>query len=60
MTRSIQVVDVAAGGKHTLFRSSDDQVYAAGMNDFGQLGQGDRVQRIQKNVEPLEIQSGAI
>ena len=43
MTRSIQVVDVAAGGKHTLFMtgSPESAVLAAGMNDFGQLGQGD-------------------
>ena len=45
-TRSIKVIDVAAGGKHTLFMTEDSQVMAAGMNDFGQLGQGDQRQRL--------------
>ena len=31
------------------------QVYAAGMNDFGQLGLGPDAARIQKNIEPREI-----
>ena len=40
-TRGVKVTDVAAGGKHTLFMTEQNQVLAAGMNDFGQLGQGD-------------------
>ena len=38
VTRSMKVIDVAAGGKHTLFMTESNKVYTAGMNDFGQLG----------------------
>lgn len=34
-TRGVKVTDVAAGGKHTLFMTEQNQVLAAGMNDFG-------------------------
>lgn len=34
----MKVIDVAAGGKHTLFMTESNKVYTAGMNDFGQLG----------------------
>ena len=51
----MKVIDVAAGGKHTLFMTDSKKVFTAGMNDFGQLGQGDATQRLQKNSEPLEV-----
>ncbi len=41
----IKAMDVAAGGGHSLALGSDSQVYAWGFNGYGQLGQGDRIDR---------------
>ena len=42
-----KVSQVVCGADHTLVSTSDGVVYAWGMNDFGQLGVGDRENRIQ-------------
>ncbi len=34
------VIDIAAGGKHTVYLKSDRTVWAAGRNRYGQLGDG--------------------
>jgi alpha-tubulin suppressor-like RCC1 family protein len=42
----INVVQIAAGAYHSLFLSEMAAVYASGLNDDGQLGQGDTVPRL--------------
>ncbi|KAA8547058.1 hypothetical protein F0562_003487 [Nyssa sinensis] len=44
--------DIACGGAHTLFLTETGRVYAAGLNDFGQLGISDDKTY---TTEPLEV-----
>nr|GEV34951.1 ultraviolet-B receptor UVR8 isoform X1 [Tanacetum cinerariifolium] len=44
--------DVACGGAHTLFLTDNGSVYAAGLNDHGQLGVSDG---IEYTIDPLEV-----
>jgi alpha-tubulin suppressor-like RCC1 family protein len=37
---------IAAGVNHTVVMTSDNKLYAWGLNDFGQLGNGDQVTRV--------------
>jgi alpha-tubulin suppressor-like RCC1 family protein len=39
------VVAIYAGGYHTVYLKSNDTVWAAGLNDYGQLGDGTTTQR---------------
>ncbi|OMO51999.1 Regulator of chromosome condensation, RCC1, partial [Corchorus capsularis] len=43
---------IACGGAHTLFLTETGRVYAAGLNDFGQLGSSDSVNY---SMEPIEV-----
>lgn len=40
---SVKFTDASAGGSHTLFLGSDGNVYGVGMNSWGELGNGSRV-----------------
>uniref|UniRef100_A0A2P2K1N2 RCC1-like domain-containing protein n=1 Tax=Rhizophora mucronata TaxID=61149 RepID=A0A2P2K1N2_RHIMU len=46
------LVSIACGGAHTLVLTDTGRVYAAGLNDFGQLGVSDN---IAYSMEPLEV-----
>uniref|UniRef100_A0A0E0R9J0 RCC1-like domain-containing protein n=1 Tax=Oryza rufipogon TaxID=4529 RepID=A0A0E0R9J0_ORYRU len=43
---------LACGGAHTLFLTESGRVFAAGLNDFGQLGIGSSVTH---SLEPIEV-----
>ena len=43
------------GDMHSFVFSQNLQVFAAGMNDFGQLGTGPDDDRVQQNIEPREV-----
>ena len=45
------VVGIAAGGNHTTFLKSDGTVWAAGRNDYGQLGDGTTTERL----NPMQV-----
>ena len=49
-------IDIEAVSKHSLALSQDYQVFGWGWNNFGQLGLGDRKERM--NPEKLELPSG--
>ena len=37
---------IAAGANHTVVMTSDNKLYAWGLNDYGQLGNGDQITRV--------------
>jgi alpha-tubulin suppressor-like RCC1 family protein len=61
------VIHIAAGGSHSLFVTSDGNVWACGLNIFGQLGDGDEtlkrkdaVVKVLKDKDPDIQLTGAI
>lgn len=48
-------MDVAAGGRHTLFLTDNNQVLACGLNESGQLGTGPEDRNIRKTYEPRTV-----
>lgn len=57
--QSAQIVRIACGAYHTLGLSRDYQIFTSGLNNYGQLGQGDHRERTNADVVPSAYWNGA-